>query len=226
MTFTIQRATPQLTAAIAAVKRAVWEDEPADETHIATVIAEPDHATHIAVQNDEVVGFVDGFLTLSAEGVRRWEVDLLGVLPAQRGQGIASQLVALNTRAGFEMGASRARGLVAIGNIGSEKTFVRSGFQVEDTTCGLYVSDGAAAETPTTNGLHLLPVNTINYRGVWLEGVLSAQGFRKALAVRARYGWDVAGAVIPLAQSTMLEAAQAAGYASIGEYRWWHHSGR
>jgi GNAT superfamily N-acetyltransferase len=226
MTFTIQRAAPQHAAAIAAVKRSVWEDEQTDEKHIAVVIAEPDHMTHIALQNDEVVGFVDGFLTLSAEGVRRWEVDLLGVFPAHRGQGIASQLITVNTSAGFESGASRARGLVAIGNIGSEKAFARSGFHVEDTTCALYVSDAAAAASAPVNGLHLLPVNTINYRGVWLEGALSAQGFRKALAVRARYGWDVAGAVIPAAQRALLDAAQAAGYARIGEYRWWHHSGR
>ncbi len=226
MTLEIQQATPQHALQIAYVKRRVWEDEQADETYIARVIAEPDHVTHIAVEDNTVVGFVDSFLTLSSEGMRRWEVDLLAVLPEHRGKGIASQLIAASTDAGHTMDAALMRALIAVDNVGSEKAFARCGYQTQDETCALYGSDGTADNLPHPNDLYLLPVTTFNYRGVWLEGKLSAEGFRKAQAVRARYQWDTAGAVIPLSQTQAVTAAQEAGYTFVAEYRWWHYRGR
>jgi len=227
MTLEIQRATPAHAPQIANVKKLVWEDESADDSHIAKVIAEPDHVTHIALIEGQVVGFVDGFLTLSADGFRRWEVDLLAVLPEYRGKGIATQLVARNTQVGYnEMDADHARGLVAVGNIGSEKAFARASFTVENALYALYVSDAAAnTALPKPIHIYLLPVNTINYRGVWLEGVLDVPAFRAAQAVRTHYGWDTAGAVIPTKETNLISAAEEAGYTLIGNYRWWHATG-
>jgi GNAT superfamily N-acetyltransferase len=223
MTLEIQQATPNHAPQIAHVKHRVWEDEDVDETHVARVIAEPDHVTHIALEDNQVVGFVDSFLTLSSGGARRWEVDLLAVLPEYRGKGIASRLIAINMESGRQMGATFMRALIAVGNVGSEKAFAHCGFQVQDETCGLYVSGDDTADIPKPDGLYLLPVNTFNYRGVWLEGQLSNEGFRKAQAVRTRYRWDTAGAVIPLSQTKAVTAAQEAGYILVGEYRWWHY---
>ncbi|NWF68782.1 MAG: GNAT family N-acetyltransferase [Chloroflexi bacterium] len=223
----IQRASVEQAAEIAAIKREVWPDEWADAAYLAAVVAEPDHVTHIGWVDGLAAGLVSGFVTLDENGVRRWEVDLLGVLPAYRGRGLAIRLVAASTASGYEIGAAMARGLVAVGNTGSEKAFARAGYGIAAGTCGLYVSDGAAEmQSGDAAGAYLLPVTTLNYRGIWVEGRITEAGLWQARAVRTRYGWQIAGAVIPLADTVAAGAAQAAGYALVGQYRWWTHNGR
>jgi GNAT superfamily N-acetyltransferase len=248
MTLEIQQATPNHAPQIADVKRRVWADEQTDEALIARVIAEPDHITHIAIEDNQVVGFVDGFLTMGTMKFKysddddrmleirplfrhippklkyRWEVDLLAVLPEYRGKGIASRLIEANMEQGGRyLSSELMRALIAVGNVGSEKAFARCGFKVQDNSCGLFVSGNSFTETvPFYNrDLYLLPVNTFNYRGIWLEGNLSPLGFRKAQSVRTHHQWDTAGAVIPMNMKKAVTAAQEAGYTLVGEYRWW-----
>jgi GNAT superfamily N-acetyltransferase len=90
----IRRATAADAPAISSVKAAVWPGDAVDSGRIARVIASESHATHVAVCNGAVVGFVDGFPTISCDGLCRWEVDLLAVRPDFRGQGIGVQLIA------------------------------------------------------------------------------------------------------------------------------------
>jgi hypothetical protein len=76
-------------------------------------------------------------------------------------------------------------------------------------------------EVAISSGLHLIPVDTLNYRGVWLEGELSAAGFVCAARLSQKQTRQLAGAVIALAHSESIEAAVQAGYTLAGTYQWW-----
>jgi ribosomal protein S18 acetylase RimI-like enzyme len=222
MPIEIRQAAVEDVDAIASVKRAVWRDEAADGAHIAGILARADHATHVAESHGVIVGFVDGFVTHSVQGVPRWEVDLLAVHPEHQRQGIAARLVAASAGAGRSQGAAIARGLVHVENVASQRAFARCGYQVDEQVCALYVSSdqiGSSLDLPS--GLHFILVNTLNYRGVWLEGQLSPAGFTAAQWFRAQRGLDISGAVVPLSQVKAVQAAQEAGYHCVGDYQWW-----
>lgn len=209
--------------AIASVKRATWSDEPADSQHIARVMAQPGRATVVASRQDgQIVGFTDGFMTLSHDGFYRWEVDLVAVHPDARGAGLASRMIAESTQQGKQMGASAARALIHVDNLASQRSFLRCGYKPDETICALFVCSvgGLPSSLKPPAGTYLLPVNTFGYRGVWLEGTLTADSFVTAQNVRKHYGWDVAGAVIPQ-DDPAAELAESVGYTRIGLYQWW-----
>ena len=200
---------------IANLIRAVWADHNPDPDWIARVSLESNHATLVETRGDDLIGFVDAFSTVAADGVLRWEVDLLGVAPAWRGRGVAGRLVQRAVEVGRERGARRARALVRIDNTASLRVFERCGFAAEPTICRLYVSDAAPLEAqPTPDDAFLLTVSTLTYSGVWIEGEQSAAALRCAQAVRARFGWDTAGAVMPAHHPAPQD------YDFVGEYRW------
>ncbi len=200
---------------IANLIRAVWADHNPDPDWIARVSLESNHATLVETSGDALIGFVDAFSTVAADGVLRWEVDLLGVHPAWRGRGVARRLVQRAVEVGRERGAQRARALVRIDNVASLRVFERCGFAAEPTICRLCVSDAAPLESPPTPAdAFLLAVSTLTYSGVWIEGEQSAAALQSAQAIRTRFGWDTAGVVIPAHHPTPQ------GYAHVGEYRW------
>ena len=220
--------------AIARVKDAIWPEEATAPDYIAQVIQQPDHDTILALDNEHIVGFVDSFITLGAAGQRRWEVDLLGVHPAYRGRGIGSQLMQATTTAGWQIGAECARGLVAVANVSSQKAFARAGYVVEEGPLNLWVSalNSDVAQRPlcvqlsiVSNQLpaasFLIPVITLNYRGIWLEGQLSAAALLAAQAICSRRGWDIAGVLIPVADTRLNKVAHKANYVFVNQYQFW-----
>ena len=220
------RATAKDAFTIAAIKAAAWPDEPSlDPSYYARVLKEPDHITLVAEVNDRVLGFVDGFLTLAADGARRWEIDLVAVHPVGRRRGLGQALVEACMKSGFENGASYARALIRVDNIASQCTFTRCGFHQEKERCQLYITmsgedDGSSAPSDT----HLIPVMTLNYCGLWVEGVRSSAAMQAASSIRARHEWDIAGAVIALLDDDALCAARVNGYKYAGDYAWWRAS--
>jgi len=216
--------------AIAHVKDAIWPEEATAPDYIAQVIQQPDHHTISTLDNEHVVGFVDSFITLGPAGQRRWEVDLLGVHPTHQGRGIGSQLVQATTTAGWQMGAESARGLVAVSNISSQKAFARAGYTVRERPLNLWVSSITNYQLPNYPitqlpiSSHLIPVITLNYRGVWLEGELSTHSLQAAQAVCTHMGWDIAGVLIPVTDTTLNEAAYKANYAFVNQYQFWQQA--
>jgi ribosomal protein S18 acetylase RimI-like enzyme len=205
---------------IVRIKQSVWPDENANPAYVAAVIRNSGHTILVAIDDNEVVGFVDGFTTTAANGKLRWEVDLLGVHPEHQGLGIATKLVGLSTNAAHAAGASIARALVGVENTLSERTFARCTYIKNPEPHGLYVSS-RSGENALSHNAHLLSVMTMNYVGIWIEGDLSLQGFVSAQTHCAHNRWDVAGAVIPLSQTSALQAAQKVGYTLVGHYHWW-----
>lgn len=218
----IRRAGPDDAPALAAVHAACWPAEHIAVEHIARALALPDRVT-LAVESREIlVGFVDGFLTTGADGRRRWEVDLLAVHPAMRGRGLGRRLIAACVAAGAAFNPDCIRALIRVDNIASQRAFAAAGFAPQTTTCRLMINTaGASLDHEPPPGAHLVPVVTLTYRGVWIEGALPAETFVAASAIRVRHGWDVAGCVIPLTQGEALRAAGEAGYTAIGDFAWW-----
>jgi GNAT superfamily N-acetyltransferase len=226
---------------IAQVRQAVWpDDDTADSSAldeaILDALQDSNRVTYVAVEDDRVVGFADGFLTISAEGVPRWEVDLLAVHPEFRERKIGQKLVTASVEAGQEMGAKQGRALVQFENYASQQTFARCGFDTDSSECILFVSSGSAANffTPQQANdrlktadippdVHLISVRTLYYRGLWLEGELSFDAFDATQAIREHYRWDIAGAVIPVTEQAAVQAARSAGYKKMDRYWWWRY---
>ncbi len=208
-------------AAIADLKAQVWPAEASNPDRVSAVLAAPDHVTLIARTTDhQLVGFVDGFVTKSINGALRWEVDLLAVDPTYRGQKIGQQLIAASTQAGRAAGATLARALIRVENGASQGAFRRNNYCISDPVYRLLVS----AEIPTTLTTeipYLIPVNTLNYRGFWLEGDLTATQLAAAQVERSRRGVDLVGVLIPREANTLLIAAQRLNYQPVENFQWW-----
>jgi ribosomal protein S18 acetylase RimI-like enzyme len=208
---------------LAHLKHAVWPDDNPDPEPISRAFHDQDRCTLVAVEDGKLAGFVDSFVTISSDHVARWEIDLLAVHPRSRGRGIARALVNTACQEGSQRGITQARALTHINNKSVHSTFDHCGFTTDQQVYGLYVATQPLGAAPPTisPGLHLVSVMTLNYSGVWLEGALTPEAFLQAGAIRAHYGWDVAGAVIPESESKTTEAALRVGYELVGLYLWW-----
>lgn len=208
--------------ALAQLIRETGLDDTPNSEWIATVIGSTSRTTLLETAGDGTpIGFVDAFMTVSADGVPRWEVDLIGVHPDYRGRGIAQRLITASVEAGREQGAQVVRALIHLDNGASAGAFRRVGFISAPSTRELYVSDTPPDETlaALACAAHLIPVCTLTYSGVWIENDHSPQSLRAARAIRSKYGWFIAGALLPSG------APKPEAFARVGEYRWWTHNG-
>jgi len=203
---------------------AVWPDNEITTKRVEGVLSDPTHSTMVFEVEKQVVGFVDGFWTTSDEGIKRWELDLLAVHPKFQRRGIASALVTANTEVGQSKGAAIARGLVAVDNVGSQKAFAKSGYETDGVVCELMISsDGKQVSDMTDSdlGTTIIPVQTMNYTGLWVEGKRSKAGLRQAIGQVLNSDNDLAGAVIPSDESHVIDDALSLGYEKVGRYQWW-----
>ena len=195
-------------------------DDNPDITRIARVI--PQHHTLVAIEEGAIVGFVDAFMTVSKGGARRFEVDLLGVLPACQGRGIARQLVAEAVEQSTQPDVRQVRALIRESNVPSQRCFAACGFERSDIPLRLFAADAQAGmETNVHVPAHFVVVETLTYSGIWLEGELSAAAFGQARALLHRNEWQVAGTLIPSSDADTQLLAEKAGFERVGEYRWW-----
>jgi GNAT superfamily N-acetyltransferase len=204
-------------AAIVAVAAEVWPEEPLDADQISCLIADGGRATSVAELGGQTVGFVDGFLTTTAEGVARWEVDLLAVSPRAQGRGLGRLLVAASIDAAIRTGATTARGLIRVGNVASERVFAACGFAPDERASQLWISTNLALSEGDPS-MHIVQVRTFRYIGIWLEALRADVLGQLQPSVSVR----VIGAVIPVDERDVIAAAERAGMSREGEYRFWH----
>jgi GNAT superfamily N-acetyltransferase len=210
---------PDDAAAVAAVMVVVWPDEPPSPDCIAAASGHIDHRGWVALDSGRVVGFLDGFTTHAPDGVRRWELDLIAVLPDARGRGAARGLVSAACEA--VDGVELVRALVRVDNMPMQRVMAQTGFALaEGGPHTLMVAEADPAAEAGDSG-SLLEVATLTYSGVWVEGTHDRPRLIAARGQAARRGLDVAGAVISVRRHAALSAAHGAGYARIGEYDWW-----
>ena len=219
----IRRATIKDTPGIARVMQASGLDDTPDLQRIARVI--PEHHTLVAFEGGEITGFVDTFATIAANRILRWEIDMIGVHPIWQGRGIARELVKAAIEEGTQFGAQQVRALIRSNNLPSQRTFAWCNFKPQSIPFNLYV--GSPQGGPIQNvspALHLISICTLTYSGIWIEGKIPPFAFQIARAILNRYGWTVAGTLIPADGIETMRIAARAGYKLIGEFDWWVHT--
>lgn len=197
------------------------------QSHVQGVIAENavsegDRLTLVAA-NDEPVGFVDGFITTAAAGSLRWELDLLGVHPAQRGQSLGRQLVMAFYDAGRSSGASVCRALVAVDNVAMHHVMRACDFRRVSTTCHLYVTEDLRAdcEVDLPHDGHLVPVKTLTYSGIWVEPPITKMAVDCAKQRAAAWEMDVVGCVVAESDRRTIHILSDLDFTLIDQYHWW-----
>ncbi len=211
-------------AEIGRIIGSVWPDSSINSERIVGVLNDADHSTMVFVTEGIIAGFVDGFLTTSIEGVKRWELDLLAVHPDFQRRGIASALVTANAEVGKSMGAEIARGLVAVDNVGSQRAFTKCGYKTDGVTCELRVAVDARLFPAIIVGNDRSPiiaVRTINYIGLWVEGEQNKIGLAKGLIELSSGKYDLVGAVLPTQKVQNILDSESMGFEKVGRYQWW-----
>lgn len=224
----IQRARAEDAAGIAEVIRNVWNTE-IDVPYTQKLINNQKQLAWVAVAEEMVVGFVSSFLTTVQGGVRRWEVDLLAVNPEAQGQGLGVKLVEATTQDAKSYQVKFSRGLVRADNTYARRAFERAGYANTGQIYNLYLWQPRESEIELDSRsiLTITPVDTLLYRGVWIEG-LDAQFISDAdrlravevgRAIAAKEGRANAGALIPVGAKLPDVLMQAATLQ--GQYQWW-----
>lgn len=221
MKITFSPATLSDIPALANIKHATWPDEePLDPATVAAALQTAVHQTYIVAVNGRSAGFVSGFVTQSAAGEQRWEVDLLAVHPDFRRLGLGSRLV--ETAVNATPPVAFARTVIHVDNTPSQRSFARHGFQPSGSPGLLHICGQPTAHTtPLPPAAHLVPVNTLTYRGLWLEGELSPAAFQAAQTECLRQQRSLVGTLIPATDSESQQIAQDCGFVAVGMYQVW-----
>ena len=202
---------------IAALISLTWGNA-ADAQWISTILRHNTNIVWIALDYDDMVGFCAGFVTTDRFGTLRWEIDLLAVHPSTRSRGIGRQLVSRSIQTGRDHNAVIQRALIAIGNIASERCFAANGFTAEQQ-CELWVAAPSAREiVQPAAATHLIRVETLTYRGIWVEGNMDAAALKAAQERAHAEGLNTVGMVIP---TYVHNEAQSLGFTHIDSYQWW-----
>lgn len=207
---------------LALVRQLTWPEEEVNLSQAEKVLHDPAHEVFVASMQGQAVGFIDGFVTRSTQGELRWEVDLLAVHPDWRGRQLGQQLILACLQAGKRRGSAFARALIQVQNKASQISFARCGFHCQPAVLQLFVAplEEVYAALPEA-GAYLLPVNTINYSGLWLEEDASK---RSLMAARAACWQAKCGLVGTLVFQTDLsdnEKMIELGFTEVGAYQWW-----
>lgn len=224
--YEVRSATVEDANAIGGIIKAVWPDSEINIDRIENVISNTEHSTMVVTLEGALAGFVDGFMTTSVDCIRRWEVDLLAVDPQYQRRGIAASLAIANTHEGFQRGATLARGLVAVDNVGSQKSFERCGYKLGESICDLMVfisrSRSSLGQIEVTKA-SIFAVQTMNYTGLWIEGDRVSKSFEQGKLQLATTDYDLVGAVIPENEEELIQESQKIGYERVGRFHWWLH---
>ncbi len=234
----IRRARSRDAQAVAAIVKEAFGERLA-EARLAENLAAG--INFVALVDERVVGFAGGFLTTSHDGKLRFELDLLAVAAEARGAGIGSELVSQSLVEARARNVDLIRALVAARNRGMQRLCRAAGFRLSAPANGLYVLDmgnplSLEAESqpclsqPSSEdmgldakawGAHLVPVDTLAYGGIWLEGQISSRAIRLAYTRARIEERSRIGALIPPGQADAIDLLTTCGFQRIGEYEWW-----
>lgn len=189
-------------------------------------IASPTHQIRVAVESGEVVGFVSAFLV--PRRPVRWEVDLILVRAESRGCGIGTTLIKQTLADGVRFGAGLAKASIRVDNVPSQRAFSKAGFTADSEVRHLLLWDPLASETlpDIPQNVHLIPVNTLLYQGVWIEGDLAPAV--QHVVIQVARGLASQGECLNTGMFTpaRLKATFApdllAAATDFGQYHWWH----
>ena len=188
-----------------------------------------DRAVTLAMSDEGPLGFVAGFTTISPEGFQRWEIDLLAVHPSHQRQGIGRQLINASVEMGRRSGAVLARALIQENNAASQRAFMNQGFIASEPMV-MYRWEPRSDETTiarfnviTEPHPSIIPVNTLTYRGLWLEGDLSEKIIQtaKQRIFSTKEFRTTVGTIVPRRQIETIQLLEHCHFSEINPYRFW-----
>jgi L-amino acid N-acyltransferase YncA len=225
----LRKATPADAPGIAAVVRDIWEQDILPDVCEAQTCCQA-CALYVAAEGSDIAGFVSAFLTVDKDGNRRWEVDLLAVRHANQGRRLGQQLVEAACEDERVRGTPIARAAIHVNNVASQKTFKNAGFTTDREVHKLLTWTPTRDTGPIVYGgsVTLVPVDTLTYRGLWLEGLTAynvdtdeqRSAVHTARSVIAWEGRHNTGAMIPAIGSHRLAPDLEAAAKMVGEYHW------
>jgi ribosomal protein S18 acetylase RimI-like enzyme len=218
MTPVFLRAKTAHAAQMASIIAEVWPDQVPEEAYLARVLQSPETCCIAALDAaHRAVGFCAAFMTSDSGGEPRWEVDLLAVLPESRGTGLAHKLVDRALEFGIEAGAHSARAVVRIGNTPAERTFRRAGFTSQGGERRLVISSRGEVTPQSDLPEGVIPVSTLTYSGLWVEGEKTPEIFRAAQGYARQHGLQTVGALCEQHTAQILLDA-CPGFAEVGRF--------
>ena len=170
----VRLARPGDAEAIHLILQETWSESLRFDVFMDHILS-PEYQVFVAVDGGKIVGFLSAFLVPS--GVPRWEIDLIVVRATSRGKGIGTALIAEALTYGSNFGARWSKASIRVDNYPSQGAFSKAGFVTDAQVRSLFLWDPLACESainiPKT--VHLIPVNTLLYRGLWIEGFIESQ---------------------------------------------------
>ena len=138
-------------------------------------ISSQNHHVLIAEDTCEVVGFLSAFLVPSL--VPRWEIDLVVVHPKSQRRGVGTTLIQEGLTYGTYLGVYCAKASIRVDNYASQRAFSNAGFILDDQVHSLLTWDPLACghNVQTISDVCLIPIETLIYRGLWIEGFVESQ---------------------------------------------------
>lgn len=138
-------------------------------------ISSPEHQVFVAVNSGEIAGFLSAFLVPIP--VPRWEIDLILVRSKRQGKGIGTSLIEEALTYGSHLGVQRAKASIRIDNYASQRAFFKAGFTTNAQVRSLFLWEPLDCESVINvpEAVHFIPVDTLTYRGLWIEGFIESQ---------------------------------------------------
>ena len=138
-------------------------------------VSSSDHQVFVAVDADEVAGFLSAFLVPSP--VPRWEIDLIVVRSTSRGKGIGTSVIEEALTYGSNLGVPCAAASIRVDNYASQRAFSKAGFITDAQARSLFLWDPLTCECvpDVPEAVHLIPVDTLTYRRLWIDGFVESQ---------------------------------------------------
>jgi GNAT superfamily N-acetyltransferase len=209
----IRIATPGGVPGIAAViKDSLGED--LNQDYCRLLLASREYIVRVADAGDDILGLVGGFVSSTTGAVRRWEVDLLAVRSHEQNAGLGTKLLVAAWDDAEANQVKFARGLTKIGN-GTVFDMIQ------------WTPANFDAGSTSRSMISLLPVETLIYQGVWIEGLDNVMvsdddrenavkaGRAMALSENRDHATAVVPADKPLSANVMSDGVM------VGQYQWW-----
>ena len=180
--------------------------------------------TYVATVSGQVVGFVDNFITTSASGELRLELDLLAVDPNARSLGAGSALIGQSIALARELNLISVRALVAVSNRAMQRLSASCGFSRSSENYQLFVSAPGmgSCERQVSEGAHLIVVDTLSYRGIWIEGSVNREAIASAYSLGRQCGCETVGAVVKSRDADANTLLSDLGFNLVGVFNWWN----
>jgi N-acetylglutamate synthase-like GNAT family acetyltransferase len=217
---------------IGAVVHDVWQQEILPEV-CQTQIEEDTGSLWVAKEGDDVVAFISAFLTVDRAGERRWEVDLVAVRSTHQGKGLGQRLIRRLCQVGSGQDAAVVRALIRVENRPSQRAFQKAGFTTDRQVHHLLLWPPKPTDLPAPHPaeislvpVSLLPVDTLTYRGLWIEGLAEVTAPEQrsivgaARSIVAKEKRLKTGAVIPAEREHRLATDLRTQARMQGKYYW------